>query len=261
MARTDTLPHFLTDVAGAIRTAEGSSGSIGASAFDTRIEALKLSTQTNTTTPATAASILSGKVAWANGSRITGTMTDRGAITTTLQSGQTYTIPAGYHNGSGKVTASVGYALSGTWKLTASTVYSKRQSSTLTASNANVCLQFGDDGAHEGVGLTFDNQGMKIGSRYMFTYYNYTTYNQGWGNLNGSTYPTAYLEFNQACSVSEAFYNYFTSIATQTGGGGGSGTTVSTGTLALRAIPGDRQIWVPRLNNGSITYGHYTSGN
>lgn len=40
MARTDTLPHFLTDVANAIRTAEGSSGTITASDFDTRIEAL-----------------------------------------------------------------------------------------------------------------------------------------------------------------------------------------------------------------------------
>ena len=40
MARTDTLTHFLADVAGAIRTAEGSSGAIQASAFDTRIEAL-----------------------------------------------------------------------------------------------------------------------------------------------------------------------------------------------------------------------------
>ena len=40
MARTDTLPHFLTDVADAIRTAEGSSDPITASNFDTRIEAL-----------------------------------------------------------------------------------------------------------------------------------------------------------------------------------------------------------------------------
>ena len=40
MARTDTLPHFLTDVADAIRTAEGSSDTITASNFDTRIEAL-----------------------------------------------------------------------------------------------------------------------------------------------------------------------------------------------------------------------------
>lgn len=40
MARTDTLGNFLKDVADAIRTAEGSSGTIQASTFDTRIEAL-----------------------------------------------------------------------------------------------------------------------------------------------------------------------------------------------------------------------------
>lgn len=40
MARTDTLPHFLTDVADAIRTAEGTNETITASKFDERIEAL-----------------------------------------------------------------------------------------------------------------------------------------------------------------------------------------------------------------------------
>ena len=40
MARVDTLGHFLSDVAAAIRTAEGSSEEITASTFDTRIEAL-----------------------------------------------------------------------------------------------------------------------------------------------------------------------------------------------------------------------------
>ena len=37
MARTDTLPHFLTDVADAIRTKSGTSGTIQASTFDTAI--------------------------------------------------------------------------------------------------------------------------------------------------------------------------------------------------------------------------------
>ena len=225
------------------------------------IRANSLSSQTSGT--ATAARILSGYTAWVNGSKITGSITDRGTINTTIQPGQSYTIPAGYHSGSGKVTAANGYALSGTWKLEASTVYTNRQSSTLTASDADCFLQFGDDGAFEGVGLTFNSSGMKIGSTTVFSYYEYTTYNKGWRGLNASTYPTAYLEFNQACIVSEAFYNYFTSIATQTssGGGGSSGTAISTGTLELRAIPGESQIWVPRLNNNSITYGHYTSGN
>lgn len=55
---------------------------------------------------ATAAQILSGKKAYVDGSLITGSMTDRGAQTKTITpsaSAQSYTIPAGYHNGSGKV--------------------------------------------------------------------------------------------------------------------------------------------------------------
>jgi len=57
---------------------------------------------------ATAANILSGKTAYVAGSAITGTMTNRGAVSKTLTTtGSSYTIPAGYHNGSGKVTATI----------------------------------------------------------------------------------------------------------------------------------------------------------
>jgi putative uncharacterized protein (fragment) len=54
---------------------------------------------------AVAANILSGKTAYVKGSKITGSMTDQGAKTSSLNCGGSYTIPAGYHNGSGKVTA------------------------------------------------------------------------------------------------------------------------------------------------------------
>ena len=37
--------------------------------------------------------------------KITGTMPNRGAVDTTINPGSSYTIPAGYHNGNGKVTA------------------------------------------------------------------------------------------------------------------------------------------------------------
>ena len=49
--------------------------------------------------------ILAGKKAWVNGNQITGTMANRGTVSQTLNAGGSYTIPAGYHNGSGKVTA------------------------------------------------------------------------------------------------------------------------------------------------------------
>ena len=54
---------------------------------------------------ATANQILSGKTAWVKGKKVTGTMANRGAVNQTLNAGGSYTIPAGYHNGKGKITA------------------------------------------------------------------------------------------------------------------------------------------------------------
>ena len=56
---------------------------------------------------ATAAEILATKTAYVNGSKLVGTMTNRGAVTGTITTkAQQYTIPAGYHDGSGKVSIS-----------------------------------------------------------------------------------------------------------------------------------------------------------
>ena len=53
---------------------------------------------------ATAAEILLNKTAYKNGSKITGTMPNRGAVTGTISTQtQQYTIQNGYHDGSGKV--------------------------------------------------------------------------------------------------------------------------------------------------------------
>lgn len=56
---------------------------------------------------ATAADVLTGKTfSGAVGSGVTGTMPNRGAVSGTATPSQPYTIPAGYHNGSGVVIAS-----------------------------------------------------------------------------------------------------------------------------------------------------------
>ena len=55
---------------------------------------------------ATAANVLAGKTFFVDSyTKKTGTMTNQGAKTSTLNCGGSYTIPAGYHNGSGKITA------------------------------------------------------------------------------------------------------------------------------------------------------------
>ncbi|MEL7622756.1 MAG: hypothetical protein AAGU12_04120 [Clostridiales bacterium] len=66
---------------------------------------------------AVAGDILTTKTAYVNGAKVTGAMANRGAITQTIstQGGQ-YTVPAGYHNGSGKVTASFANLVAGNVK-------------------------------------------------------------------------------------------------------------------------------------------------
>nr|DAT99160.1 MAG TPA: tail protein [Caudoviricetes sp.] len=53
------------------------------------------------------AEILSGKTAYVNGVKLTGTMKNNGAVTGTIsKKADSYTIPIGYHDGSGKVSIS-----------------------------------------------------------------------------------------------------------------------------------------------------------
>ena len=53
---------------------------------------------------ATASQILTGATAYVNGAKVTGTMTNNGAVSGTISAkAQQYTVPTGYHDGSGKV--------------------------------------------------------------------------------------------------------------------------------------------------------------
>lgn len=56
---------------------------------------------------AAVAEILTGKTAYVRGTKITGTMKNNGAVTGTISAkAGTYTVPQGYHDGSGKVSIS-----------------------------------------------------------------------------------------------------------------------------------------------------------
>ena len=54
---------------------------------------------------ATAANILTGKKVLVKGKEVTGTMANNGSVSKALAAGGSYTIPKGYHDGTGKVTA------------------------------------------------------------------------------------------------------------------------------------------------------------
>ena len=71
------------------------------------VNAIPSNYKDTTGTTATAADILSGETAVTTAGKITGSMQNRGAVTGSVGlSTAEYTIPAGYHNGSGKVTLS-----------------------------------------------------------------------------------------------------------------------------------------------------------
>ncbi len=68
-----------------------------------KVTAKSLASQTGGATAADG-DVLSGRTYWKDGVKRTGTMANRGAAGTSLNAGEA-TIPAGYHNGSGRVTA------------------------------------------------------------------------------------------------------------------------------------------------------------
>lgn len=55
---------------------------------------------------ASASDLLYPRTAWVNGRQVTGSMTNRGSVNKTLSAGESYTIPNGYHDGRGIVSAS-----------------------------------------------------------------------------------------------------------------------------------------------------------
>lgn len=106
MANLATLKAGL---AAAINDKTGSSLTSDSSLADltSKINAIVTLSSGTSDATATAGQILNGSTAYVNGNKLTGTMTNRGAINQTLTANGSYTIPAGYHNGSGKVTQSL----------------------------------------------------------------------------------------------------------------------------------------------------------
>lgn len=99
-----TLSEFLKSIADAIRTKKESSDVIPAQNFASEILSIETGIDTSDAT-ASASDLLSGKVAYGQLGKIIGAMQDNGAISSSLNAGESYSVPAGYHNGSGSVRA------------------------------------------------------------------------------------------------------------------------------------------------------------
>lgn len=97
----NTLSDLLTGIANSIRSKKGTTAKINAQNLPSEIDGITLATG-----DAGTGDVLSGKTfSNASGNGLTGTMKNRGAWTSTINAGVSITIPAGYHNGSGTVTA------------------------------------------------------------------------------------------------------------------------------------------------------------
>lgn len=103
---------------------------------------------------ANAAQVLSGYTFYKTDpkSKVTGTMTNRGAVSATVAPGGSYTISAGYHNGSGKVTGSYAGVLiwaffqssanNGQFNIVANPAYGKASSYSFTFNKAAKCRAY-----------------------------------------------------------------------------------------------------------------------
>lgn len=94
----------LTDIGDAIREKTGKTDLIPVDQMDEEIRSIQVGVDTSDATAAPG-ELLVGKTAYVNEQKITGTMADNGAVSQNLNAGGSYTIPAGYHNGQGKVNA------------------------------------------------------------------------------------------------------------------------------------------------------------
>lgn len=99
------LTDAFTAIANAIRNKKGVSTKYTPAQMPNAIASIETGTDTSDATLDSGSRMLSGYTAYAQGTKYTGSMPNRGAVSQTINPGGSYTIPAGYHDGSGTVRA------------------------------------------------------------------------------------------------------------------------------------------------------------
>lgn len=155
-----TLSSLFTAIANAIRTKTGGSSPIVADDFPTEIANIQTGIDPSDAT-ATESDILNPKTAYlSDGTKHTGSMVNRGAVSQTLDTTTTsYTIPQGYHNGSGGVSV--------TTQTKSATPSGSSQTINADSGKVLSSVSVGAVTKNSGIGQTLYNQGVsdtKVGT-------------------------------------------------------------------------------------------------
>lgn len=102
-----SIPNQLSADPNIITLNPGESYVVPEGAYDGNRVVKTTSLSSNTSATAEPSQILKDRTGWRGGIKQTGTIVDRGTQTSSLSANGTYTIPQGWHNGSGKVTQSL----------------------------------------------------------------------------------------------------------------------------------------------------------
>ena len=128
----NTLRGLLKAIADAIRGKVGDVGLISAQDFPTNINSIVKATGN-----AQPSDVLSG-VTFSNSSgESTGTMPNNGAVNKSISPGGSYTVPAGYHNGSGTVSANMPSGNAGTGDVLSGKTFSNSSTNGATGTMTN----------------------------------------------------------------------------------------------------------------------------